>query len=209
MADSILPVCQVYDQMLNNWQPPDLVIDTSRYHPVVKAARLLSRKLMLPEIVLSVGHNPRNSTAAERKLVLKIKPPADTVPNIVDKLVQKLNFSNAVIFYEPNVFSMSGLQRKWREQHQLRPYIIRKIEPKNKRLREQELRELRNDKEMKNFFVLGSPENITSFLGERLIGFRVQFISLSDFQNPLTDNFSIEPSPGPSSARWIKSLLLT
>jgi hypothetical protein len=107
-------------------------------------------------------------------------PPADTIPHVINRIVGHLNLTNAVIFYESDLFYLNSKHKNLLKNTPTR-HVFTKLEYKTKHERSKELNNYRNMQDMNNYFLLGSPENISIFLGKIGFGNRMRICSYDQF----------------------------
>jgi hypothetical protein len=150
--------------MIQLGNAPEVIIDTTKAGGLSENFRSFIKSLYNPTIISSYGLRLKKLREGSRKFTLQMKPPADTIPNVINRIVTHLDLPNAVVLYEPNLFFMNNKLKKLLKNTNTR-HVFAELRMQTRSKRALELENYRNLQDMNNFFILGSPENISTFLG--------------------------------------------
>ncbi|KAM7352125.1 ionotropic receptor 25a-like [Cochliomyia hominivorax] len=163
--DFLVIVCNIYDQSIENQEPPHIVLDTTKWGLTVETVKLFTRSMGLPTVSASYGQegdlkqwNGLNKN--ENKYLLQIMPPTDTIPHSVEPIVSENYIYDIAILYD-ETFIMDhkhrAILRQVKTRHVIASIADGKIALSNQIER---LRKL----DINHFLILGTLKNISKVL---------------------------------------------
>jgi len=144
-------------------QSPDLILDLTKGGVNSEVVKSLSLTLGIPTVAGTYGSQGdlrewKSLTEAQAKYLIQVRPPGDSVPEIIRALTTDLNITNAGILYDDSFV----LNHKYRSLLLNLPvrHIIKPIETSMAGLKKQLMRLETVD--IHNYFILGSISSIKS-----------------------------------------------
>nr|WJJ63356.1 ionotropic receptor 25a [Pachyrhinus yasumatsui] len=154
-------LCATYQQMIDDNTPPHLVLDATRAGLAAETVKSFTAALGLPTVSASYGQlgdlrQWRTILPNEEEYLVQVSPPGDIIPEMVRTLVLNQNITNAAILFDDS-FVMDHKYKALLQNVATR-HLIDEINTDLNKIPEQLEDLVKLD--LKNFFVLGSLENI-------------------------------------------------
>jgi len=155
-------VCGALDMMIDEGNPPDLILDLSLGGISSEVIKSLSLTLGIPTVTSTMGEEGdinewAELTDGQQKYLVQVRSPGDTFQFIVRDLAFVTNISNAAILFD-DTFDMNHHYKNLLLNMPVR-HIINRLETMNKEALKEQIKRL-HMLEIRNFFILGTSENI-------------------------------------------------
>ncbi|ENN75289.1 hypothetical protein YQE_08066, partial [Dendroctonus ponderosae] len=158
-------LCAAYQQMLDDNNPPHLVLDATRAGLASETVKSFTAALGIPTVSASYGQQGdlrqwRNLQPNEEEYLVQISPPGDIIPEMVRTLVLNQNITNAAILFDDS-FVMDHKYKALLQNVATR-HLIDEINEDVNKIPDHLESLVKLD--LKNFFVLGSLQTIKNVL---------------------------------------------